>query len=63
MLYILNSRPREVCEEDMNDIELHSSPYGLGSPRMISHILSIGAIDSKLSGGHETPNDIVVRVG
>ena len=62
MLFVLNSRQR-ACEEDTGDIELRSSPLSPGSPKMISHVLSIGAIDSKLSGGQGKTNDIVVRVG
>ncbi|KAI4525477.1 hypothetical protein K525DRAFT_266058 [Schizophyllum commune Loenen D] len=63
MLFILNSRQRATCEENTGDIELRSPPLSPGSPKMISHVLSIGAIDSKLSGGHGKTNDIVVRVG
>ncbi|KAL1680236.1 hypothetical protein EV122DRAFT_276412 [Schizophyllum commune] len=63
MLLILNSRQRATCEEHTGDIELRSPPLSPGSPKMISHVLSIGAIDSKLSGGHGKTNDIVVRVG
>ncbi|KAL1724177.1 hypothetical protein EV715DRAFT_285347 [Schizophyllum commune] len=63
MLFILNSRQRATCEEDTGDIELRSPPLSPGSPKMISHVLSIGAIDSKLSCGQGKTNDIVVRVG
>ncbi|KAL1668385.1 hypothetical protein GGF50DRAFT_86176 [Schizophyllum commune] len=65
MLFILNSRQRATCEENTGDIELRSPPLSPGSPKMISHVLSIGAIDSKLSCGHGKTNDIVdaVRCG
>ncbi|KAL1707954.1 hypothetical protein EV121DRAFT_277567 [Schizophyllum commune] len=59
MLFILNSRQRATCEENTLDIELRSPPLSPGSPKMISHVLSIGAIDSKLSGGQGKTNDIV----
>ncbi|KAI5823926.1 hypothetical protein K523DRAFT_357263 [Schizophyllum commune Tattone D] len=62
MLFILNSRQRATCEENTGDIELRSPPLSPGSPKMISHVLSIGAIDSKLSCGHGKTNDIVVDI-